>query len=164
MIISTTEDREFEVGAPRRGDGLAMWGIAHAAGGLDVNSAYAYVLWVRDFSTTTSVVREAGEVVAYCIAYLRPDAPETLFIWQVAVAPTHRGLHLGRAMFDDLVARTGATAMEATVTPGNDASWRLFRGFAAACNASVTVGDLFVSGDFPAGHDDEQLLRIEPLQ
>jgi len=164
VVIPGPEGQLLKVGPPRRGDGRAMWEVAHSAGGLDVNSAYAYVLWVRDFARTTSIVRDGADVLAYCIAYLRPDAAETLFIWQVAVSPSHRGIGLGRAMLADLVGRTGAEAMEATVTPGNDSSWRLFRGFADACNADVTISELFAESDFPDGHDKEQLLRIEPLQ
>ena len=163
MEIVGPEGEPLEVGPPQLGDGRWMWEVARAAGGLDVNSAYAYVLWVRDFSETTSIVRRGEDVVAYCTGYMRPDATETLFIWQVAVAPTHRRLGLGRAMLGDLVLRSGALAMEATVTLGNESSWRLFRDFADACNANVTITELFAESDFPDGHDAEQLLRIEPL-
>ncbi len=157
------EGERLKVGPPQPGDGRWMWEVARAAGGLDVNSAYAYLLWVRDFSETTSIVHKGEDVVAYCTAYMRPDATETLFIWQVAVAPTHRRLGLGRAMLSDLVLRSGASAMEATVTLGNESSWRLFRNFADSCNANVTITELFTESDFPDGHDAEQLLRIEPL-
>ena len=140
-----------------------MWSVARAAGGLDVNTPYAYVLWGRDFAGTTSVVRDGDDVVAYCTGYRRPDDPSALFVWQVAVAPTHRRLGLGRALLDDLVARTGARAVEATVTAGNAGSWRLFTSLADAHEATVVVTELFTEDDFPDGHEAEQLLRIEPL-
>ena len=156
-------DDGIEIGPPRPGDGAEIWRVANAAGGLDVNSSYAYLLWVRDFAATTGVAREGGRVAAYCTGYLRPDDPATYFVWQVAVHPDHRRRGLGLRLLDELVARTGATALEATVTPGNEASQRLFARFAEAHGAGLVTSPLFAATDFPDGHDPEDLLRIGPL-
>lgn len=154
----------IEIGPPGAGDGAEIWRVAHAAGGLDVNSSYAYLLWVRDFAATTAVARDGGRVAAYCTGYLRPDDPGTYFVWQVAVHPDHRRRGLGLRLLDELVDRTGAGALEATVTPGNEASWRLFGRFAEAHGAEMATSPLFAAEDFPDGHDPEDLLRIGPLR
>ena len=156
-------DRGLEIGPPVRGDGAQMWEVARAAGGLDVNSSYAYVLWVRDFSATTAVARDGDVVAAYCTGYLRPDEPGTYFVWQVAVHPDHRRRGLGLALLDEVVTRTAARALEATVTPGNDASQRLFAAFAASRGAELRSSPLFAASDFPDEHDPEALLRLAPL-
>ena len=57
------------------------------------------------------------------------------------------------------MARTGATALEATVTPGNRASHRLFAAFADAHGATLRTSPLFVTEDFPDDHDPEDLLQ-----
>jgi len=163
-MTTVGSDREqLPIGPPVRGDGAQLWEVARAAGGLDVNTSYAYVLWVRDFSATTAVARDGERVAAYCTGYLRPDEPDTFFVWQVAVDPEYRRRGLGLALLDELVTRTGARALEATVTPGNDASQRLFAAFAASRGAELRLTPLFEASDFPDEHDPEALLRLSPF-
>lgn len=55
--------------------------------------------------------------------------------------------------------------MEATVTPTNEASRRLFKGFGRKVGAEVAIKeDFFSEADFPAGsaHEAEGLFRIGP--
>ena len=155
----------MELTAPEVRDGIAMWEVATAAGGLDVNPPYAYVLWARDFADTTVVVRDGGVVVAYCTGYRRPSAPGTVFVWQVAVAPTHRRRGLGHQMLDALVERHDDLAvLEATVTADNTASLALFGAFAQRHGAELTVSPLFTTADLGGAHAAEDLLRIAPLR
>jgi L-2,4-diaminobutyric acid acetyltransferase len=156
-------DDAITIGPPTRGDGALMHSVANRAGGLDVNSAYAYVLWVRDFAATTAVARDDAGMLAYCLGYLRPTEPTTYFVWQIAVDPRARGRGLAGALLEEVVDRCGVRALEATVTPDNDASHRLFASFARARAATVTTQPLFSVDDFPARHDPEDLLRLEPL-
>ncbi|MCE6995242.1 diaminobutyrate acetyltransferase [Saccharothrix sp. S26] len=154
---------------PRVADGAAMWRIARDSGGLDVNSPYSYLLWCRDFPATSAVGCLDGEVVAFATGYRRPDEPDTLFVWQVAVAGGHRRRRVGLGLLDALVAqatRSGpVTFVEATVTPGNPASRRLFESFAAARGCDLRTRPLFGAPDFAsaASHEDEVLHRIGPL-
>ena len=157
-------DDGITIGPPGPGDGARIWEVATAAGGLDVNTSYAYVLWVRDFGATTAVARDGERVAAYCTGYLRPDAPDTYFVWQVAVHPDYRRRRLGLRVLDELVERTSAAALEATVTPTNEASHRLFRRFAESHDAALDISPLFRAEDFPDAHDPEDLLRIGPLR
>ncbi|AHH96465.1 diaminobutyrate acetyltransferase [Kutzneria albida] len=150
---------------PELSDGRLLWRIARDSQVLDVNSPYAYLLWTRDFADTTVVARVGTEVVGFVSGYLRPDAPDTLVVWQVAVDSAHRGRGLARQMLDELVTRVrpkGARFLETTITADNDASNRLFSAFARAQGAHHARSTLFTSDLFPDGHDAEELHRIGP--
>ncbi|MFH9725275.1 diaminobutyrate acetyltransferase [Streptomyces sp. NPDC017254] len=154
---------------PTIADGAELWRIARGSGELDLNSPYSYLLWCRDFADTTAVARDSsGRPIGFVTGYLRPDAPETLFVWQIAVEGSHRGSGVAGTLLDALSARVaaehGISRVEATVTPGNLASDRLFRSYARRHGAEVTQEVLFPSAAFPAsGHDSEVLYRIGPV-
>ncbi len=149
------------IDAPTTADGLGMWRAAIAADGLDVNSAYAYVLWAHDFADTSAVARHDGEVVAFCTGYRRPSEPSTLFVWQVAVRPDHRRQGLGRRLLDALVDRMpDLTAIEATVTASNGASLALFDGLAMDHGGPSEISPLFGPGSLPDDHEPEDLVRV----
>ena len=151
----------IEIDAPTVSDGLGMWRAAIAAEGLDVNSAYAYVLWARDFADTTAVARHEGEVVAFCTGYRRPSEPSTLFVWQVAVRPDHRRQGLARRLLDALVDRMpDLTVIEATVTSSNAASLALFDALAMDHGGPSQVSALFGPDSLPADHEPEDLVRV----
>ncbi len=151
----------IEIDAPTVSDGLGMWRAAIAAEGLDVNSAYAYVLWARDFADTTAVARHDDEVVAFCTGYRRPNEPSTLFVWQVAVRPDHRRQGLARRLLDALVDRMpDLTVIEATVTSSNAASLALFDGLAMDHGGPSQVSALFGPDSLPADHEPEDLVRV----
>ena len=65
-------------------------------------------------------------------------------------------------LLDELFERTGATAVEATVTPSNSASETLFRRFGDRHGLAVSVEPLFGEELFPAGHEAEHRFRIAP--
>ncbi|KPI07060.1 L-2,4-diaminobutyric acid acetyltransferase [Actinobacteria bacterium OK074] len=154
---------------PEVADGAALWRIARDSAVLDLNSSYSYLLWCRDFAGTSAVARTAdGRAVGFVTAYLRPDRPDTLFVWQVAVDADQRGHGLAARLLDALTARVtaehGVTAVETTITPGNTASERLFTSYARRHGASVEREVLFATGQFPDGpHDPEVLYRIGPV-
>lgn len=157
----------LKLDAPRADDGGALWRIARDSRVLDLNSSYAYLMWCRDFAGTSVVARDGdGQPVGFITGYLRPEQPETLFVWQVAVDEAQRGRGLAGALLDGLAARVcaahGVTALETTITEDNAASIRLFTSFAERHGATVTREVLF--GDFPdEGHDPEVLHRIGPI-
>lgn len=154
---------------PTVGDGSALWELAKATG-LDENSPYAYLMVCRDFARTSVAARaDDGMLVGFVTGYRRPDVADTLFVWQVGVAGRARRSGLASAMLAHLRDRLvpeGVRYVEATVTPGNVASDRLFRRFAADAGAEVRRTPLFAASAFPAvdpPHDAEALYRIGPL-
>lgn len=153
---------------PTTHDGSRLWRLAVDSGTLDANSIYSYLLWCRDFSGTSVVGCVDGSVVTFVTGYLRPEQPATLFVWQVATDAHHRGRGLARRALDALVDRVTrhqtVEYLEATVTPGNIASARLFTAFASGRRARLTTQSLFTEADFAgAGHEKEVLYRIGPL-
>ncbi|MET9713029.1 diaminobutyrate acetyltransferase [Nocardiopsis alba] len=155
---------------PSPEDGPHMWRLAGETG-MDVNSPYAYTLWCRDFAATSVVARDAdGRVAAYVTGYVRPDSPDTYFLWQVAVDSAYRGRRLARRMLDfigETFAEQGLRYLEATVTPDNKASRALFASFARDLGTEAEWSPLFTEEHFPAGggenHDPEDLVRIGPI-
>ncbi|MEV6580493.1 diaminobutyrate acetyltransferase [Streptomyces sp. NPDC051582] len=154
---------------PRQGDGARLWRLARDSRTLDLNSAYSYLLWCRDFSATSAVARDpAGRPVGFVSGYLRPEAPGTLFVWQIAVDDSIRGLGVAGALLDGLSARVasehGLSHLETTITPGNVASERLFASYAERHSATLTREVLFEADEFPGdGYATEVLHRIGPL-
>ena len=150
---------------PTVADGAALWRLAEASGGLDLNTPYAYLLWCRDFAATSAVAELDGAVVGYVQGYRRPDEPDVLFVWQVTTAPAARGRGVAGGMLAWLVDAQGGAVrwVEASVTPSNDASWRTFGALADRLGADVARTPLFGEGDFPTPHEAEVLIRIGPF-
>ncbi|GAA2951301.1 MAG TPA: diaminobutyrate acetyltransferase [Streptomyces sp.] len=150
-------------------DGAALWRIARDSEVLDLNSSYSYLLWCRDFAATSVVARdEKGEAVAFVTGYIRPDRPETLVVWQVAVDDAHRGRGLAGELLDALTARVsaeqGLASLETTITPDNTASDRLFTSYAQRHDVALEREVLFDGELFPEGtHLPEVLYRIGPF-
>lgn len=149
---------------PGTTDAAGMWRLVQASDALDANSSYFYLLWCRDFADTSVVARDRdGRILGFIAGFLRPAAPATLFVWQVAVDAAQRGHGLGSHMLEHLVEHGGTriTAVEATVTQDNAASAALFGSFARRRGRPVERRTLFEPRSFPDGHEAEELLRID---
>ncbi|WP_084528923.1 diaminobutyrate acetyltransferase [Nocardia crassostreae] len=150
---------------PLLDDGARMWRIAKDSRVLDANSSYAYLLWCRDFATTSVVAEIGGEVAGFVIGYVRPQEPGTLFVWQVAVDHAFRGRGVGVAMLDVLLeslADQGVSLLETTISPDNTASIAMFGALARRRRSAMTRTPLFTPGHFPDNHEAELLYRIAP--
>lgn len=175
--------RSIRIDAPRVEDGAAIWRIARDSEVLDLNSSYSYLLWCRDFAATSVVARDtasgadeasdgtpgtAGAPIGFVTGYVRPERPEALVVWQVAVDRAHRGKGLAGTLLDALTRRVteeqGITSVETTVTPDNTASDRLFHAYSERHGATLEREVLFDGNLFPeGGHQPEVLYRIGPL-
>lgn len=154
------EGLRFDAPSPR--DGAAMWSLVEQVG-LDLNSPYAYVMWAEYFAVTSVVVHRDDELVGFVAGFCPPQDPDTLFVWQIGVAPSARRLGLGSRMLDHLVRRCAPRHVEATVTPDNDASASLFRSMGSRHGAPVIEEMAFPAELFPGGHEAEIRFRIGPL-
>jgi L-2,4-diaminobutyric acid acetyltransferase len=167
MTAVQATNSDYLLDIPTVDDGAALWRIARDSKVLDLNSSYSYLLWCRDFARTSVVARQDdGRPVGFVTGYIRPERPQTLVVWQVAVDRAFRGRGLAAAMLDGLTARVaglGVRSLETTITPDNDASDRLFSSFGERHGASVEHEVLFADAQFPDGHDSEVLYRIAPL-
>jgi L-2,4-diaminobutyric acid acetyltransferase len=151
---------------PTVADGPDLWRLTRDVGTLDLNSGYHYLLWCRDFAATSVVARLDGRMCGFITGYVRPDVPDTLMVWQVAVAEWARGRRVAARMLGELLDRRaphGQRFVEATVTPGNTASIALFTGLGRDRGMPVGRTDLFGAHQFPVGgHETEVLFRIGP--
>ena len=169
MTVQTSEAargiERLEMRAPAATDGADAYRLVHEHGGLDRNSAYAYVLGFDEFGATSLIARDqvAGVLAGFILGLSPPRRPESLFVWQIGVAPDYRGTGLGGRMLDALVQRVGPRFLEATVTPSNAASHALFRAFARRHGVEAALHPAYAAHDFPGGHEAEDRYRIGPL-
>ncbi|MDE2429313.1 MAG: diaminobutyrate acetyltransferase [Burkholderiales bacterium] len=148
-------------------DADALYDLVAACPPLDLNSRYAYLLLCLHHAETCVVAIQDEQLVGAVTAYIPPTQTDTLFVWQLAVAPEMRGKRVGRRMLefllDTCLHRRKLRWLETTISPSNTASQRLFTRFSLEHNVGCTVTSLFSPGDFgDSNHEEEQLYRIGP--
>ncbi|MEX3618752.1 diaminobutyrate acetyltransferase [Paenibacillus glucanolyticus] len=166
MIVDTGVDIVYR--RPEAQDGARVWELVRDTGSLDLNSPYCYMLLGDYFNDTCMIAEHEGDIIGFISAFRSPRNPETLFVWQVAVAGSHRRQGIAKAMLTRLMnqrACHGVRFIETTVSPSNMASRRLFLGYAEekSIPSTVTVG--YGAEMFPDGtsHEDEPLFVIGPF-
>ncbi len=152
---------------PTATDGPAITRLIANCAPLDTNSAYCNLLQCTHFAGTCIVVERDSEIVGWVSGYRPPTEPDSLFIWQVAVARAARGRRLAQRMINTLLERPsakGVTHLITTVTDDNAPSWALFNGLARSWGASLTKSEMFDrDAHFAGAHATEWLARIGPL-
>lgn len=163
---SNHPDTDFSVRAPAAEDGQALYKLAKEAGDLDVNSEYAYLILGAHFSNTCAIVEENGEAIGFTSAYILPDHPDTLFVWQIAIDQGHRKRGLAKAMFKDILGRDICQPvhyLQASVTPSNFASQNLFASLARDLGSELKRLSFFDAALFSESHEEEFLVHIGPF-
>lgn len=160
-------DQALLLRQPSRRDGAALHDLVAVCPPLDLNSRYAYLLLCEHHAPTSVIAEVDGTVVGAVTAYVPPLQPHTLFVWQVAVAPSMRGQKLGTRMLIHLMQHCIVARrlrwMETTISPSNQASRNLFTQFALQQGAGCTITTLFCASDFgQSGHEEECLYKIGP--
>lgn len=126
---------------------------------------YCNLVQCDHFADTCVVAERDGDIVGWISAYVLPNDPETLFVWQVAVSERARGVGLGALMLRHLVKRPackGVTRLQTTITNDNDASWSLFRKFARAQGKDLDFQPHYTRGQhFGNRHATENLVTIK---
>lgn len=169
---------------PTAEDGIRLHRLVAACAPLDPNSVYCNLLQATHFAatcvaaermsdpatdplTTTGQPQTNQPLMGFISAYQPPQQPETLFVWQVAVAPEGRGCGLAKRMLQAILQRETCRAvryLETTITRDNQASWALFRSLARDLGAPLQDRLYFDRDQHFAGqHDSEYLVRIGPL-
>ena len=151
---------------PRTEDGAAVWRLVKSCGPLDENSLYCNLLQCDHFSETCVVAERAedSDIVGWVSAYLMPDDPQTLFVWQVAVDQSAQGQGIAKKMLRALLDRevcSGVHRLKTTITPDNAASWALFRSFARSCGGTLKSEPYFrKDAHFDGAHATEHMVTI----
>lgn len=149
---------------PMAKDGAEIWKLVRACRPLDENSMYCNMLQCDHFADTCVVAELAGEVVGWVSAYVMPNEPDTLFVWQVAVSGAARGRGLGAVMLQSILNRPpceSVARVQTTITADNEASWALFRKFARLRGADINVEAYYTQAlHFQERHKTEHLVTI----
>ncbi|TWT34883.1 diaminobutyrate acetyltransferase [Blastopirellula retiformator] len=150
---------------PGKQDAQSLWRLVCANETLDTNSCYLYLIQATEFSDSCVVAELNGEIVGFATGFRPPKRPDSLFVWQVLVAPAARGKKLAKRMLSYLVRHgDGVQFVEATITPSNAASRALFASLASQLRASIGYTRCFETTDFGAsGHEAEELVRVGPI-
>ena len=152
---------------PNPDDGWGIYELIKSCPPLDVNSAYAYLLLATQFRETCAVAtNEEGEIVGFVSGYVKSNAPDTYFLWQVAVGEKARGTGLARRLVEAVMTRDqldDVHHLETTITPDNQASWGLFRRLADRWQAPLNSREYFSTDQLGGEHDPENLVRIGPF-
>lgn len=153
--------------APTVLDGPGVSALIAACPPLDRNSAYCNLLQCSHFADTCIIAQDQDAIVGWVSAYIQPDRPDTLFIWQVAVAQSARGLGLAGRMLNSLLLRESCEAVRnltTTITPENQASWALFSGLARSLDAAMGETPWLLRGQhLPPDHATEHIVTIGPF-
>ncbi|MCG3723478.1 diaminobutyrate acetyltransferase [Vibrio cincinnatiensis] len=162
-IMQNTQD-EWTFRTPNRTDGKRVHELIAQCSPLDENSAYCNFLQSTHFHNTCVVAERNEEMVGFVSAYRKPDKPNELFIWQVAVSKNARGMGLAFHMLNELLTRDDLrdiTVLETTITRDNQGSWSLFKKLDRAHGERGEVSTfLDETRHFHGEHDTEYLYRI----
>lgn len=155
---------------PTADDGASLHALVASCPPLDTNSLYCNLLHCTHFADTSVAAVAGGDnerLVGFISAYRPPRQPDTLFVWQVAVADEARKQGLAGRMLDALLARPACADVrfvETTIGPDNAASWGLFESWARRRDAATQRRPHFdAKRHFGGSHDDELLMQIGPL-
>jgi len=148
-------------------DGKRVFDLVMECPPLDVNSAYCNLLQCTHFAQTSVTATQGHHTVGFISGYIIPERPDTLFIWQVAVAESARGQGLANQMLTHILDRPATTDvrfLETTITESNKASWALFQRFADQQGAPLESNVMFdETQHFQGDHASEMLVRIGPM-
>ena len=146
-------------------DGARMYELVKEMGGLELNTAYFYVLFCIDFADTCVVAEVGDRLAGFVLGHRPPERPDTVFVWQVGVAPFMRKQGMARRLLEAFLEQNpDARWLEASVTPSNTASRKLFSSVARDHGVDCDISDFMLAEHFPDGHEPEELFRIGPFE
>lgn len=148
-------------------DGAAISALIAACSPLDANSAYCNLLQCTDFADFCVIAEQGAQLMGWVSGYRPPTEPDSLFVWQVAVAAPARGKRLAACLIEQILARpqaAGVTHVTTTVTGDNQASWAVFEGLARKWGVPLQRSIRFErEAHFGGAHATEWEVRIGPL-
>lgn len=153
--------------APTLTDGMDVYRLIENSPPLDTNSSYCNLLQCSHFSSTSVAADADGDLVGFISGYILPDRPNTLFIWQVAVAEQARGQRLASKMLAHILSREhckNVSYIETSITVDNQASLNVFKGLAKTLGADIQTSPWMDKElHFSGLHDSEPLVRVGPF-
>lgn len=153
---------------PQKNDGESIWNLVKKSKPLDLNSRYCYLLLCTHFKETCVVGEDdKGSIKGFISAYKLPKQPSSLFIWQIAVDESVRGIGIATSMVKHLLQRkstSGVSYIGASVTHSNQVSRSFIFSLAKKLNTECKESRLFPKEFFgEENHGEEILLRFGPF-
>ncbi len=163
--------QQLELRKPAPTDGASVFRLINQCPPLDSNSMYCNLLQCTHLADTSVAAFHADtsgeELVGFISGYLIPERNDTLFIWQVAVDETARGLGLAGNMLQHILHRTQCDHvryLETTITETNEASWALFESLSKKLHTGIERTTMFDRDRHLDGqHATEYLARLGPF-
>ena len=153
---------------PALDDGAAIYSLIKRSKPLDLNSLYCYLLICDHFNETSIVVQYDSAITGFISAYIHPNKPDTLFIWQVAVDATMRKKGIAMKMVMAILGRDIASKIryiETTVSPSNEPSSAFFHSLTATLKTELKQETYITCSMFgKEQHEDEILYKIGPFR
>lgn len=150
---------------PHLADGQEIYALIRRSPPLDLNSRYLYFLQASHFADTCVIAESEQRIVGFISAYCKPNEPDNLFVWQVAVDESMRGRGLGVLLLEQLVAlqnRSELKRISATISPSNIASQKLFTRFASQHGYQVHKESYIEAEQFGEdAHEAEELYTLK---
>jgi len=165
--VFITKPLAINLRQPLPEDGSQAFKLISQCPPLDANSMYCNLLQCSHFSSTSVIAVSDTDVVGFISAYLIPERPNTLFVWQVAVGSQARGQGLATRMLQHILDRPlgdNIHYLETTITESNRASWALFNGLSSKLNVELHSSVMFDRiQHLDDAHDTEMLVKIGPI-
>ena len=166
FTATETSSAQLILRRPNIDDAAAIWQLVRA-GDLDDNSCYAYLLLCDHFADTCLVAAVNQEICGFVAAYRPPIRPNVVFVWQIGVAAAARRQGVAKRLLHALVSLPACREvrfLEATVTPSNAASRRLFQSLATDLGVPCHIEQGFAAKMLGCeDHEQEELFRIGPF-
>ncbi len=147
---------------PHKNDGKAIYELVKNCPPLDLNSRYLYFLQADHYADTCVLAELNGKVVGFISGYIRPDASQTLFVWQVAVATSMRGKKLAKELLRTLIKnqahRAQVDTLSTTISPSNTSSQNFFINFAKSFNLEISQENYLEADHFGEDEHEAELL------
>lgn len=153
---------------PNIDDGMDVYNLVKRCPPLDQNSSYCNFLQCSHFSATSVAAVQEGSFVGFISAYILPQRPDTLFVWQVAIDESVRGQGVAAKMLSHIIERTVCKDLryiETTISPSNRSSWRVFEKLTEQLDTGLEQSIfLHENKHFNGEHESEILVRIGPYR
>ncbi|MEC8859424.1 MAG: diaminobutyrate acetyltransferase [Pseudomonadota bacterium] len=160
-------NQDIQLRPPKATDGAPVHNLIRKSAFLDDNSLYCYLAICTHFAQTSVVATMGEDVVGVVTAYIPPEQPDTLFVWQVAVDTVAQKRGLASKMLNHILERDSCKAVqyvETTVTEDNAASRAMFASLARRRECEINESVMFDREEhFLNLHDTEFKLRIGPF-
>ena len=152
---------------PDFADGSKIYELVKRVGTLDLNSEYNYFLLCDIFQDQCAVVKDeqSGDVHGFVSSIKRPDRPNVLFFWQIAVSNQIQGMGYAKKLLDFVIRSQESRIdfVETTISDDNLASKALFKSFARMYRSEMVKEVYIEENQFLNGHEAEYLYKIGKL-